>query len=252
MGNALLLYNNFRFGNIKLKKYSYTDHRSGSPMNYIGLMKKGSAKLISKGKTVLVKTGDLFTIPYKLPYQSYWYGTPDIEFVSIGFLNIEATEKVSFDLQVINCSKATKDLVLKIPSHWDYVSCESLSIFYAVLNDILLLSNKKPLNRKSEIVNKAKSFIKANTDCSVKEIAEHLFISEPYLYSVFKQEAGCTPNDYKLQIKCRNGVNSLLSTDKTVEQISTEIGFSSAAHFRKALKKIINATPKEIRKNKNF
>lgn len=69
---------------------------------------------------------------------------------------------------------------------------------------------------------------------------------------LFKEKAGCTPNDYKLKVKYQKGTELLLTTDKSVEEISAIIGFSSASHFRRVLKSQIGLTPKEVRKNSNF
>ena len=43
-------------------------------------------------------------------------------------------------------------------------------------------------------------------------------------------------------------VELLTTTDKTVEEISSLLRFSSAAYFRKVLRKHTGLTPKQIRK----
>ena len=245
--------NNFYFGRIHFERYHYTDNRKGAPLNYIAYMLKGRAEIVSKHITIRINEGDIFFIPVNLPYQSYWYGNDEIEFLSYGFLNIEAKEKLNFKLQIIDCDKELKNQVLKIPTEGSFLSCETLSLFYGVLAKIIpYLKQSEPVSKKDEIVKKAKKYITSHTDCSVAEAAQSCFISEPYLYMLFKEKVGCTPNNYRLKAKCKNGIEYLLTTDKTVEEISALTGFSSAAHFRRVLKKNMKLTPKEVRKNRDF
>lgn len=244
---------NFNFHRITFEKYHYTDNRKGSPMNYIAYMLKGRAEIVSKHSTIKINEGDVFFIPVNLPYQSYWYGDDEIEFLSYGFSNIEAKEKLNFNLQVIDCDKELKNQILKIPTEGSSLSCETLSLFYGALSKIIpYLKQSQPVSRKDEIIYNAKRYISADTDCSVADIARKCNISEPYLYLLFRENVGCTPNDYRLKAKCKKGVEYLLTTDKTVEEISALIGLSSASHFRRILKSHMGVTPKEVRKNSDF
>ena len=243
----------FNFLRIHFEKYHYTDNRKGSPMNYIAYMLKGKAEIVSKHTTIKINEGDIFFIPVNLPYQSYWYGDDEIEFLSYGFSNTEAKEKLNFNLQVIDCDEKLKDKIIKIPTEGNSLSCETLSLFYGDLSKIIpYLRQSQPVSKKDEIVNNAKKYISANTDCSVAEVAQSLFISEPYLYMLFREKVGCTPNDYRLKVKCKKGIEYLLTTDKTVEEISALIGLSSASHLRRILKSQMGLTPKEVRKRSNF
>lgn len=244
---------NFNFRRIRFVKYHHTDNNKGSPMNFVACMLKGTAQIVSNQSTISVKEGDVFFIPFNLSYHSYWYGDDEIEFLSFGFLNIEAKEKINFNLQIVDCGEDLKNLILSIPTEGSSLSCKALSIFYAALSGLIpYLKQNQPISKKDEIVERAKKYIKGNTDCSVAEVAQSCYISEPYLYMLFREKAGCTPNDYRLKAKCRKGIEYLLTTDKTVEEISALIGLSSASHFRRILKTHMGLTPKEVRKNSDF
>lgn len=244
---------NFNFHKLTFEKYHYTDNSKGSPMNYIAYMLKGRAEIVSTHSTIKINEGDMFFIPVNLPYESYWYGDEKKEFLSYGFSNIEAKEKLNFNLQVIECDKELKNQILKIPTEGNSLSCETLSLFYGALSKIIpFLRQNQPVSKKDEIVGNAKKYITSHTDCSVAEIARKCNISKPYLYLLFKENVGCTPNNYRLKAKCKKGIEYLLTTDKTVEEISVLTGFSSASHFRRTLKSHMGLTPKEVRKKSDF
>ena len=133
------------------------------------------------------------------------------------------------------------------------MSCETLSIFYRMLSKLIPhLRQNQPVSKKDEIIKMAEKYITSHNDCSVAEVAKNCYISEPYLYMLFKENVGCTPNDDRLKVKCKKGIEYLLTTDKTVEEISSLTGFSSASHFRRVLKLHMGLTPKEVRKDSDF
>lgn len=248
-----LFSDKFNFRIINFKKYHHTDNGRGSPMNYIAYMLKGKVQIVSKHTSITVNEGDAFFIPINLPYQSYWYGNDEIEFLSYGFSGIEGKENLNFDLQIIDCDGKLKNQIKQIPTEGTLLSCKTLGVFYGVLSETLpLLKRNYTVSKKDEILKTAKSYIENNTNFRISDIARKCFVSEPYLYMLFREKAGCTPNEYRLSVMCKKGIEYLLSTDKTVEEISSIIGFGSASHFRRTVKLQTGLTPKEIRKKSDF
>lgn len=251
--NPIFLSNNFSFYRYQFFRTHYTDNRKGSPMNFIAYMQHGNARIVSKQKTIYIQEGDIFYIPRNLPYQSYWNGNDEISFLSYGFLELEASENINFDLQVISCEPSLKELLKSIPLDGHSPKCKTLSLFYHVFSELLpyMKCVQTPSN-KEQVVYAAKKYIAEHPTCSVSEVAKSCYISEPYLYLIFKEKTGYTPNDYRLFTIGRRGIEYLTTTDKTVEEISLLLGLSSASHFRRILKKFFSLTPREIRKNKSF
>ncbi len=99
MGNNILLYDKFNFNKFVLYEKHYTDQRNGCPYNYIAFMLSGSAKIVSKDKTIYINQGDVFHIPIGLAYQSYWEGE-EIKFLSLGYkeMGIANEKNTSFKL----------------------------------------------------------------------------------------------------------------------------------------------------------
>ena len=218
----MLTLPNYIFVKNEFQKYHYTDNRRGSPLHYTALMLKGHARIVSEHNEIAVGEGTLFYIPKDLPYQSYWYGEEEIQFLSFGFQQLNCSEKLNFALQTVNCGEELKERLKAISMEGQDVSCRTLG------------------------------YIEQNPDCSVPEAARACGISEPYLYAIFKRTVKASPNDYRQQVLCRKGIELLTSTDRTVEEISSMLNLSSAAHFRKILKKHVGLSPREIIRERGF
>lgn len=249
--NSAIFGKTYRFYKYKFYKYHYTDNRRGAPDHYIAYMCRGKSRLVSKTGTVEINEGDIFYIPLGLPYQSYWYGEPEIEFISLGFEFFPESENADFCLQKIDCDQILKDSIRSIAVNTG-INSETLGDFYTVLNFLLPYMEREVKNDRSETLTKAVNCIKENPNASVREIARLCGISESTLYALFRSQLGKTPNDTRLEILCEKAVFLLTTTDKSVQEISDDLGFSSTSYFRKILKKYTSQIPREIRKNRVY
>lgn len=248
--NSNVLYNNFFFNKYDFKKYRYTDSLKGSPMNYLACMLKGRCKIVGNENTIEVMEGGVFFIPKGLPYESYWYGCDDISFLSFGFDRLDASDGHALQLQNINCDDSLRDRIVNLSVN--DTTCKTLSEFYGIMSEIIPMMLQKEKKKDEVLLKKATEFVRFNINCSVSDIARAVHISEPYVYVLFKKHLDTTPNEYRQKLVCEKGRQLLLSTNKTVEEISELLKISSASYFRKLLKKHIGMTPKEIRKSSMF
>lgn len=85
---------------------------------------------------------------------------------------------------------------------------------------------------------------------SVKSIASELAVSRPTLERRFALELNRTPAAEISRVQAEFARRSLLDTDKSVVQIATEAGYSSARQLRAALNQHFAATPRNMRKLK--
>lgn len=249
--NSIFFYDLFYFCEINFNKYHYTDNRAGSPNHYIAIMNKGRCKLVSENQTIEINEGDVFYIPLGIPYQSFWYGNNDITFKSLGFRFFPEANEKKFCLQKINCDESIKNKLNKITMN-KTVTSDTLCDFFSILNQLLPLMQTENLSSNERICIKAKEYIYQNTECCAANIARHCRISESTLYLAFKTTLHKTPNEIKNEILCEEAVFLLSTTNKTVQEISDTLCFSSTSYFRKALKRHIGLTPREIRKKYMF
>ncbi len=258
------LYNHYNFLYLDLKNYHHTDNRSGSPLNFLALLLKGTAKIVTQNKTMILNEGDVFFIPKNLSYESFWYGNDDIQFISLGYSNLATNIDAPFDLQILHCDEDIKEKILNVPTivpdnslvntlpEGNRTSCKALSIFYDIMSDIIPMLIASSKNGTLMTLEKIKTAIRLNPFLSLSQIAAECNISEPYLYNLFKKYEDSTPNAYRLKILCDIAVEQLTTTDKKIEQIASELNFSSGSYFRKILKNHTGHTPSEIRKNRSL
>lgn len=246
--NNIIFSDCFRFVEICLEKYHHTDNRRGSPQHYIAYMKKGRCKIVSPERSIEVQQGDVFYIPMDLSYQSYWYGDSEIRFLSFGFNFFPDAEHKDFILQRIDCDSTLKQRIAAIPTMKQNIDSRTLGEFYGILAQLCTLMKTEPLGRDERLYRLVRKHIYDNPEARAAELARLCGISETTLYSVCKRASGKTPNGIRQEIVAEKAVMWLSSTDKSVQEISDTLGFSSTSYFRKSLRKETGKTPSEIRK----
>ena len=78
-------------------------------------------------------------------------------------------------------------------------------------------------------------------------MAQDLFLSRSYLSTKFKKETGMTLSQYIQEQKIEKAKSLLKTTDRSILEIATYLGFSSQGYFQNVFKKLTGMTPKEYR-----
>lgn len=87
----------------------------------------------------------------------------------------------------------------------------------------------------------------ANAEFNVNEIGRELGMSRVQVYRKVKALLGYSVNDYVVNVRLKRAKHLLLHTDKSISEISSEVGFSSATYFSTAFKSKFNVSPKEFK-----
>ncbi len=81
----------------------------------------------------------------------------------------------------------------------------------------------------------------------MKYFADKICLSPNYFGDLVKKETGKTAQEY-IQDKIISLAKELiLGTDKTINEISYELGYQYSQHFNRVFKKNVGQTPKEYR-----
>lgn len=83
---------------------------------------------------------------------------------------------------------------------------------------------------------------------SLQDIAKREFLSSYYLSHEIKNMAGTNFMDFLNSTRVHESVKLLLDTDKTLSEISEDVGFSHTRYYNKYFKMYYNTTPLQYRK----
>lgn len=106
----------------------------------------------------------------------------------------------------------------------------------------------------SENIQRAVTYINENLneDLSVKTVSEHANISKSVLYKNFHQIFHCTLSEYINKKRIEKSTHLLANADLSIDDISQQVGFSSASYYSKIFKKQVGISPLKYRKNNIF
>lgn len=227
----------------------------GLSTDTVGIMVSGTADFRLNGKVTHIGEREGVFIPGNLPYVSEWYGEKiafyslkfDVRYNGKGLFENKSIERFvpgeHYGSFVGKCSEITK-------SPRD--SFESNLCFFEILDFLAAKFSDKTGTSHSDSVEKAMYFLRENccSEIKISDVSSFCCVSESQLYHEFKKQTGMTPIEYKNLHRIQTAAELLSSTQKTAEEISEMLGFSSVSHFLKMFKTITGNSTKFYRKNK--
>lgn len=82
---------------------------------------------------------------------------------------------------------------------------------------------------------------------TIKELADHLSLSESYLSRLFHKEMGITVSQYITDLKIEKAKNLLQYSEYSIVEIANYLSFSSQSHFVQVFRKCTGITPHKYR-----
>ena len=125
------------------------------------------------------------------------------------------------------------------------------TIFISVVRELLLSFNHS--NQKQNYSPTVNEFIEhmrnpENLTLSIEDIIKNMNYSHCHIIRLFKKETGTTPSQYFLTIKLNYARILLETTNLSVLDIASNVGFSSLGHFTKVFKNHYSTPPASYRK----
>ena len=146
------------------------------------------------------------------------------------------------------------DEIFGIASSDDYIRDMKINEKLSSLLTLIMSKSWNPGKIRSSQKRSELSAIKAWLDenysakISLDELSNQFYIDKFYLSKIFKEKYGITINAYVSQKRITEAKQLLRFSDKTIEQISCEIGISDPNYFTRLFRKIEGITPGEYRK----
>lgn len=102
------------------------------------------------------------------------------------------------------------------------------------------------------LVEQAKSYINTHyfKEISLDEVSREVNISPYYFSKLFKDETGGNFIDYVTAIRMEKAKELLNTTDKSMKEICSEVGYSDPNYFSRSFKKNVGVTPTEYKEGK--
>ncbi len=112
-------------------------------------------------------------------------------------------------------------------------------------------ANIKHPSSTHEKIYEAVQYINANFSDKLKLdiLAQKFYFSPYYLCKMFKQVTGFSYTEYLNSVRIKESQKLLCTTDLSVSDIATHVGYDSLTHYGRVFKRITGITPTLFRKN---
>lgn len=125
-----------------------------------------------------------------------------------------------------------------------------LSVFLSIIADSAGVVAKDEEDKGNQYVKKAVSFIQSNycNPIKVTDVAEYVCINRSYLYTLFQNYLGMSPQQFLSMFRITKARELLESTTYPIESIALSCGYSDALVFTKAFRNLKGMSPSHYRK----
>ena len=229
-------------------------------------------------KPIQVKKGDIMIIPpfslhsgkplndfcecKTLVFNLDFLKTTTADSISIKYLNPILDRTCTFPLLIKKEEQFHKELLKSFVSitktfekqEWAYeleIKSELFRILALMFNKKLIVQNilENDIEKKSEKIKSIIAYVKKHyrSNITITEVANYLDYSEHHFCRFFKSQTGLTFIEYLNSVRLNAAATLLNNTDKSISDISFEVGFENLSYFIRIFKKKFIVTPLKYR-----
>lgn len=173
-----------------------------------------------------------------------------IAYIIMGQMKVAADfEEVKKSVEQLGLEPEQTQLIYNTIPTFDENRIQAIANIAVVLIKYMLLENMLSAN-VTENIGIADQFINNNLqrELSVRDIEKGTNLSKSSLYKDFHRCYNCTVKEYLNSKRIEKAAQMLLMTELSMDEISREVGFNSAAYFSKLFKKYKGISPLKYRK----
>ena len=128
------------------------------------------------------------------------------------------------------------------------LSSAYFQIFYRMFYDCICVSLKKDKAVENLLLGKSIEYMKDNLqNFSVSELSSYLNVSTRTVEKLFQKHCHTSPIDYYQSIRLEYSKQYLESTEYSITEIASLLGYSNSGHFSSSFKKYFHSTPTKYR-----
>lgn len=210
----------------------------------------GKVYPVSAGESYIINriSGHRWYADSKDPYEKKWVnlGGRFLESLTMAYQMGSGVyvEPVSIEAQIDEMHRILLDYHFQDPRQDNLLLMHQLVDIFDKMNYATARSAREKPERV--IFEQIRNYVTANLlyeNLSPTTICDSFFISPSTLLRMFRKNVGVTPAKYIVQQRIEYAKQLLLSTDYTVDRISTALFFSSSRHFYKVFHETVGVAP---------
>ncbi|MGI6006680.1 MAG: helix-turn-helix domain-containing protein [Ruminococcus sp.] len=220
------------------------------------LVLRGKMQLDYKGQHYEASSGECLFFDCRLPHCYYTTSTASFQYVHFGgnlsdyyYQRICGSDRYSFRAQnpeaLSSClSRLEEEAEQKI------INEHIISAHIHMLLSLTLSSRENYASENSGRIAKCINYMKEHIHQSVtlQDLSDYVSLSPYYLSRLFKRYTDSSPGEYLMNLRLSHAKMLLITTSRSVTDISEMCGFQSSAHFIGTFRKRIGITPLQFRK----
>jgi AraC family transcriptional regulator of arabinose operon len=257
-----------------------------SPYTIFWLVLTGTNELLTEGKKHRLKPGDFLVFPPQAPIRITGRGnrrTDTFHYLSIGceaktgvfnFIDLQTfpgitnlsdsaslSPFIALWRQMVEFSGrfstrsflpgAWQSVVPPVTSLYaDYMKLYALlSQWFAMMLEMMLPYLPPVLDNIDPRIHRACTYIRNKLDAklTLKDIARHVYLSEPHLRSLFYKTLGMAPTDFLQKERLARVKELLFSTDYRIKEIAEMVGYQEQGQLSRAFRLAEGISPQEYR-----
>ena len=260
----------FHLESITKSKYDSDWHSTihSHPFMELFYVLDGKGEFLIENRRFPVKAQDFVIINPQVDHTEVSSPEEPLEYIVLGitglsfsnFFNTQTNVEQPFSF--FNLRDEQKDILVYLNAMVTEATNHSMSyelVCHNLLEILLIkiLRNKSfeidvsPINKTTKDISLIKHYLKTHyrEQISLQDLADLTHLSRFYISHSFKNEMGQTPMEYLTDIRIEESKVLLSTTNYSMSQIASIVGFSTQAYFSKQFKQKIGMTPLAYRKS---
>ena len=226
------------------KTKSFSSISSPKKTNMFLYLDRVCAEYVQKdGKKKVAPAGSLIYTPEGSEYRVQFYNFEDAlsNTIGINFFLFDSEKKpfvLSKDILIFN-GLGVKDLVTKINTATESPLVCPAKMKAGLYEIFSLISQKENfLDPKFQVIEKGIKYMQEDSlqELSIDQVAKLCNVSSIYFRKRFKEYSGKSPSEFRLDLKTKKAKEYLVSSDVSIAEIASVLGFTDASYFCKQFK----------------
>ena len=257
---------------LDAQKYNFNKNYSSRiqfhPFTYFYFVSSGRGKLSIENEAIDVSENDLIIINSNIGHTMYidesiesceliGFGVESISIAKVNMLNNDIIQTNFFHASLDSpevCIESFEKILDEFTGNNVFArSMSNATAEIFIINtvrsygDEINIHHDREINRQIDYI---KTYIDNNyaEDIKLEDLSSMAYMNKFHLISEFKQAYRVTPIEYLILKRIEISKNLLISTNHSMEEISSIVGFNSQSYFNQVFKKKTRETPSQFRK----